>query len=315
VRLNVGVTDYDWYAFLSARPEIDECNVWSPGARPFKALEPGELFLFKLKAEHGHMIVGGGYFAHDTLLPLSLAWDAFGVKNGVADLAAMTARIRKYQSAESRQLRDPMIGCRLLQQPFFFEKSAWFRAPDAFPVNAVSGKAYDVADADGALIHRAVMERLEWSAAVDIGANQPGFGDEYRSRRVLATQRLGQGSFRVAITDGFGRRCAVSGEKTLPILDAAHIKPWAAGGENRRGNGVLLRTDIHRLFDLGYVTISDDHHFEVSPRLKEDYENGRHYYDLHGEPIRTPVDPSFLPSADALEWHHNNRWARPGVVE
>ncbi|WP_163111010.1 HNH endonuclease, partial [Acinetobacter baumannii] len=74
---------------------------------------------------------------------------------------------------------------------------------------------------------------------------------------------------------------AVTGEKTLPILDAAHIKPWSDGGENRPGNGLLLRTDVHRLFDLGYVTVNHDREFEVSPRLREDYENGKDYYALH----------------------------------
>jgi putative restriction endonuclease len=127
--------------------------------------------------------------------------------------------------------------------------------------------------------------------------------------------RLGQGTFRASIIDGFGRRCAVTGEKTLPILDAAHIRPFADGGEHQPGNGVLLRTDVHRLFDLGYVTIADDHRFEVSRRLREDYENGREYYELHGRPIRAPDDDRFLPSAEALAWHHSNRWNRPGALD
>jgi putative restriction endonuclease len=114
--------------------------------------------------------------------------------------------------------------------------------------------------------------------------------------------------------DGFGRRCSVTGERTLPILDAAHIKPWSAGGENRPGNGLLLRTDIHRLFDLGYVTINNELRFEVSGRLRDDYENGRDYYSLHGRPLRTPANPAFLPSAEALAWHHDNPWRNPGIA-
>src|ERR1700722_9083892 len=105
MRLYVGVTDFDWYSQLSARPEIDEVNFWSPGGAPFKVLNPGELFLFKLKAAHGHRIVGGGQFAHDTLLPLSMAWLAFGEKNGVASLDEMRTRIRGYQSEASRNER------------------------------------------------------------------------------------------------------------------------------------------------------------------------------------------------------------------
>jgi putative restriction endonuclease len=208
-----------------------------------------------------------------------------------------------------------MIGCRLLQQPFFFPRDQWFRAPQTFPVNAVSGKSYGLDEQEGVALIRAVEERLPWRThlAPQVSHEQPGFAEESRRGAPQTIMpRLGQGSFRIAVLDGFGRRCAVTGEKTLPILDAAHIKPWAVGGENRPGNGVLLRSDIHRLFDLGYVTISRDRTFEVNPRLREDYENGKVYYDLHGRPLRTPEDPAFLPSVDALDWHHQNRWARPG---
>ena len=77
----VGVTDNDWFAFLSQQPGIDEVNFWQPGGnRLFKSLNPGEPFLFKLHAPH-HYIVGGGFFAHSTILPISLAWQAFGENN------------------------------------------------------------------------------------------------------------------------------------------------------------------------------------------------------------------------------------------
>lgn len=318
MRLYVGVTDYDWFAHLSAFPALDEVNFWSPGGARFRALQPNELFLFKLKAQHDHMIVGGGLFAHDTSLPLSLAWDAFGQKNGAASLSEMSARIRRYQSPEARSQRDPVIGCRLVQQPFFFPREAWFRVPASFLPNTVSGKSYSTEEGDGAWLFKAVEQRLPWNAIGpwELPQDQEGFQDSgRRGAAQIVMPRLGQGSFRVAVMDGFGRRCSITGERTLPILDAAHIKPWAAGGENRAGNGLLLRTDIHRLFDLGYVTLSHDHVFEVNPRLREDYENGRDYYLLHGRRLREPADPSFLPSGEALTWHHEHRWSRPGTVD
>jgi len=315
MRLYVGVTDFDWYSQLAARPDLDEANFWSPGGAAFRILQPGGLFLFKLKAAHGHAIAGGGVFAHDTLLPLSMAWLVFGEKNGVASLDEMRTRIRQYQSEASRGVRDPVIGCRLLQQPFFFPRDQWFRAPQTFPVNAVAGKSYGLDEPEGAAILRAVEERLPWTTrgSAPIEPTGPELDEKDRRGAPLAIMpRLGQGSFRIAVLDGFGRRCAVTGERTLPILDAAHIKPWAVGGENRPGNGLLLRTDIHRLFDLGYVTISRDRKFEVNPRLREDYENGKVYYDLHGRPLRPPEDRALDPSSEALEWHHANRWACPG---
>ena len=114
--------------------------------------------------------------------------------------------------------------------------------------------------------------------------------------------------FRVAVTDVYQRQCAVSGERTLPILDAAHIRPYGEGGPHEVTNGLLLRTDIHRLFDLGYVTVTNDAHFEVGKRLKEDFENGRHYYAMHGSDVALPRDPRLRPSREALEWHQNNRF-------
>ena len=110
------------------------------------------------------------------------------------------------------------------------------------------------------------------------------------------------------MTGVYERRCAVTGERTLPILDAAHIRPYGAGGEHEITNGLLLRTDIHRLFDLGYVTVSGDGSFFVGRRLKEDFENGRLYYEMHGRPITPPRDVGQRPARDALEWHQTNRF-------
>lgn len=65
----------------------------------------------------------------------------------------------------------------------------------------------------------------------------------------LIRPRLGQGAFRASVTSVYQHRCALTGERTLPILDAAHIRPYDQGGEHEVTNGLLLRTDIHRLFD------------------------------------------------------------------
>ena len=121
-------------------------------------------------------------------------------------------------------------------------------------------------------------------------------------------RRLGQGAFRLAVTDGYDRRCAVSGEKTLPILDAAHIRSYSDGGAHEVSNGLLLRTDIHRLFDLGYVTVTEQGRFAVSERLKRDFDNGVHYYAMQGQEIAPPKAGYACPSPDALRWHRENRY-------
>ncbi|MEX2345578.1 MAG: HNH endonuclease [Balneolaceae bacterium] len=77
----------------------------------------------------------------------------------------------------------------------------------------------------------------------------------------------------------------VTGEKTLPVLEAAHIKPYSEAGPNLTKNGLLLRSDMHILFDKGYMTVSDHHRLEVSRRIREEYENGREYYAYHGKEL------------------------------
>jgi putative restriction endonuclease len=100
----------------------------------------------------------------------------------------------------------------------------------------------------------------------------------------------------------------VTGERTLPALDAAHIRPYAEGGEHSVSNGLLLRRDIHCLFDLGYVTATPDHVFEVSPRIREEFENGRDYYAIHGKPLLVPRRNELRPDTAALDWHNNHRF-------
>src|SRR6056297_4310427 len=76
--------------------------------------------------------------------------------------------------------------------------------------------------------------------------------------------KLGQGGFRILVTEAYHRRCAITGEKTLPVLDASHIKPYGKDGPHRTSNGLLLRQDMHNLFDRGYMTIDEDYKIIVS---------------------------------------------------
>jgi putative restriction endonuclease len=110
------------------------------------------------------------------------------------------------------------------------------------------------------------------------------------------------------VLDAYGRACAVTNEHSLPVLEAAHIRPYANGGEHDVANGVSLRSDLHRLFDRGYVAVDDEHRFVVGRRLKDDFENGRSYYGLHGLTLKLPDNPATHPSAHALEWHRENQF-------
>jgi putative restriction endonuclease len=120
--------------------------------------------------------------------------------------------------------------------------------------------------------------------------------------------RLGQGTFRSLVTDAYARRCSFTGEKILPVLQAAHIRPVTEGGKHRVDNGLLLRSDVHTLFDRGYLGVTHDYRLLVSRRLRQEYSNGEFYYQLAGEPIRLPERPEDRPASDFLEWHADTKF-------
>jgi putative restriction endonuclease len=300
VRLVVAVTDGDWFDHLRVKPELAELNFWSPSATNFRALEPGELFLFKLHAPR-NFIVGGGVFAYANSLPCSLAWEAFRESNGANSLIEMRTRITKYRRAAPDDRSDFAIGCRILTQPFFLPEPRWIPMPESWSSNIVSFKGYSTDEPDGLMLWNAVQNGLTTLPSFGLSEQQARYGEP-----VLVRPRLGQGAFRIIVTDSYQRRCAVSGERTLPALDAAHIRPFSEGGAHEASNGILLRRDIHSLFDAGYVTISPEMKFEVSRRIKEEFENGRHYYALHGQTVAKPVDPRGQVERSALIWHNEN---------
>jgi putative restriction endonuclease len=304
VRLVVAVTDNDWFEHLSAIPYLSEVNFWAPGSAPFRALSPGELFLFKLHAPR-NFIVGGGVFAYASTLPCSLAWEAFGEANGASTLVEMRQRIIKYRRVDPSQREDFAIGCRILTQPFFFPEPDWIPVPSSWSRNIVTFKTYSSDNQDGLSLWSSIHERMQRGTTPQLDDR----GDEQRyGAPVLVRPRLGQGAFRVIVTDAYQRRCVITKERTLPALEAAHIKPFAEGGSHEPTNGLLLRRDIHALFDAGYVTVTPDLKFEVSSRIKHEFENGRDYYALHGRSISPPLSPERYPDVSALAWHNQSQY-------
>ena len=257
--------------------------------------------------------MGGGVFAHASLLPVSLAWDSFGIKNGATTIVEMRARIEKYRRQPATSHEDYRIGCIILTQPFFFPRDRWIPVPASWKPNIVQGKKYSHDEVDGRALWRAVQDAMQ-DARADAIAAQPAAvltaadaGPRFGAP-TLVRPRLGQGSFRVVVTDAYARRCAVTKERTLPVLEAAHIKPYADGGEHRIDNGLLLRRDLHTLFDLGYLSVTPTLQLEVSRRLKDDWENGREYYEMHGRELSLPMAVGERPRAEYLAWHRETRW-------
>ncbi len=297
MRLFVTVTDNDWFRFLRSRPELEEVNLWQPGGhRRFQALSPGEPLLFKLHSPED-FIVGGGFFTLSTLVPYSLAWEAFGLANGVFSVREMRRRIERFRGLSTESRDDYIVGCIVLRHPFFFDESDWLPIPEDFAKN-LPGKGYEHGSETGRALWEELRLRLRGLHHGEVALQIEMFGEPR-----VAQPRLGAGAFRLLVTDTYQRRCAVTGELALPALDATHIRPVHEGGQHRVDNGLLLRADIRRLFDAGYVTVRPDQTFRVSRRLRDQYEGGAPYHSLDGQEIWRPSRSIDRPRREFLEWH------------
>ncbi len=299
MKIYVGVTDEDWYEQLASR-KPDEVNFWKPGSSSFKALMQNDMFLFKLHYPM-NKIVGGGFFVRFSLLPPFLAWQAFGEKNGTTSYEELLVRINKYRTRNAISTLNAPIGCIILTEPFFFEERDWISVPEDWRLSIVQGKTYDTSTEAGDFLYRQVTDKLR------VGNTAISDNQRQRYAESWALHRLGQGAFRVVVTEAYQRRCAITGEKTLPVLEAAHIKPYSADGPHSINNGLLLRSDLHTLFDEGYLTVNNDLIIEVSKKLHDDYGNGKDYYQFHGNKLRNiPSSMLELPSQDYLTWHNEH---------
>lgn len=298
MQMYVGITDYDWFEFLKER-KATEVNFWKPGTQPFKALNENDLFLFKLHAPQNY-IVGGGFFVKYSFLPTCLAWSAFGEKNGTKSLQELNTIISKYRIKNNIREMNLQIGCIILTDVFYFDEQEWISAPKSFSRSIVQGKRYYTEDEEGNKLYRMVQERL-------LSQSNKEENKEKRFIESVTKHRIGQGTFRIIVADAYNRRCAITGENILPVLEAAHIKPFSENGPNSVNNGLFLKSDFHTLFDYGYITIDKDYRIYVSKRLHEDYGNGKDYYKYHGEKLLILPDKEIqLPYKEYLEWHNQN---------
>ncbi len=308
MKFYLGVTDNNWYNFL-ARENREDINFWQPGGNTaFRVLSPCEPFLFKLRSPV-NAIAGIGFFSSHTFLPISIAWDAFGKGNGcnsLTELQKMILPLRK-----DKPNINPTIGCIVLTNPIFFKKEEWIAIPEDWSNNIVQGKSYSPENESGNKLWIKVDRLLQkyLYAVSDEEKSQLILEDPEAmyGQSILTKVRLGQGAFRILVTDAYNRKCAISGEKTLPVLEAAHIKPYAESGPHFISNALLLRSDLHKLFDAGYLTITSDLKVEVSKRIKEEFQNGKEYYKFHGSDLyNLPNRIKDKPETRFVEWHNEN---------
>ncbi|RVU47659.1 HNH endonuclease [Rubrivivax rivuli] len=133
----------------------------------------------------------------------------------------------------------------------------------------------------------------ETSARSEADDDLEGDEDE-RQQRAIKTRR-GQARFREALMLAYKRRCAISRCAVEELLEAAHIRPHSEQTDYAVSNGLLLRSDLHTLFDLKLLAIDDRYRVRLSEKLRNS-----EYWKYQGQDIAMPDRVSDNPDRDAL---------------
>lgn len=299
----VAVTDSEWFDYFRLRPNLTEMNFWRPGVQNTQ-VTPGTFWVFLLKP---NTIAGCAIVEVAYPLPLWLAWEAFGPTNGGDYREEFYDRIAHHRHGNSTT-PDTVIGCVGLTSPVFFDDPFGFAPYQSTWTNrSQPTKKYNATTPEGRALWVEIQKRVVHSAAISFAPQGMGAGSQVP--RVVQV-RLGQGGFRTRVIDTYERRCAITGERSLPALEAAHIKPFSLVQQHEVSNGLLLRADIHKLFDGGYVSVTPDLKFKVSDELRDRYSNGRIYYELDNSALRMPQSQSDRPNPEYLDWHFSSVFRR-----
>ena len=306
----IGQTDNSWFDFLYERQPFEEINFWKPSVQHFRVIEEGELFFFRLKSPRG--VIGGyGTLVSSINAPIQLAWESLGEANGVASLDRMVQALAQYRGSQPTHAQSH-IGCRILANPVFLDEHEWVEVPTGWANSIVSGKSYDAADPAVRHMIDLVETRRTFSDKFSEGRREfEGLGSGVQvgySAPSEVRRRLGQNSFRMRIASAYAFECALSGTRVLPALEAAHIVPFSVSRSHAVDNGILMRRDIHSVFDSGYITFNPDQTLRVSSQLKTVFNNGNEYRQLAGTKLRAPNEAAMSPNREFLSWHRENKY-------
>lgn len=281
-------TDVDWFQFLKEKCFTDMVNFWTPTPWNITGLQEGDLIYFMLKSPI-RKLGGYGRFVKYENMTRDDAWNEFGFRNGCRTKRDFIDRMTGYrESNRVRDLNGDIIGCIVLSYCVFWDEKDYKNVEDyglEFSKNIVKLKYYK----DGNRLLNEV-EPVGTRPSYQI-VNETVVQKRASSRSV----RYGQSKFKSLITDTYNGHCCISGESCPELLEAAHIQPYIDERSNHPQNGLLLRVDLHTLFDNGLLSIDDDYRVRISGQVESEY-----YCGFDKVKIQLPLDPNKYPSKDAL---------------
>lgn len=290
-------TDETWFEYLKLNELNSFVNFWTPTPWNVKTVKKGSRFYFMLKSPI-RKIGGFGEFYEYKNLSVEKAWIEFGYRNGKNNKEEFISSIQKYIDKNSTKFGGKEIdvltyeiGCIVLNNCEYWDKDKYIDLADSninFPTTIVKYKCFDEYD----YLKISSSETLEFQIVNE---------ERQNLNKVLVNSRKGQGTFKGKVLRAYDNKCCVTGETIPELLEAAHIQEYRSQSSNHIRNGLLLRVDIHRLYDNGLIYIDKDYIIHVSHKITD-----TPYYQFNGKMISLPIDSYDYPSKEALELKKQN---------
>lgn len=292
----ISPTDINWFYYLRDNNFNAEVNFWTPTPWNIKGLKIGDNFYFMLKSPI-RLIGGYGEFVEYKNLTAEKAWNYYGFRNGRNSKELFISSIQKYIDANSKKFGKSKIntstyeiGCIILKNCQFWDDAEFQQLEEKnikFSNQIVKLKYFDDS-----------LDFLKTSNEVDSFGIINGMREKIK---ILTNTRIGQAKFKSSILKAYDGKCCVTGDETPELLEASHIQPYISTHSNHTQNGILLRIDIHRLFDTGLLYIDEDYIVHVSLNLTNEF-----YHKFSGTKINLPKNSNDYPSIVALKLKMNN---------
>ncbi len=287
----ISPTDNYWFQFLKESGFNSYVNFWTPTPWNIKKLKPRSRWYFLLKSPI-RQIGGFGEFVEYKNLSANQAWKEYGKRNGSLGKNQFIESIKTYIDKNSEKfggkpidVNTYEIGCVILKNCQFYDEGNYLRPENyqiEFATQVVKYKYFNQYDP---------FTNLSTDFDNFNLVNEPR--EEYKKE---INQRKGQSKFKGAILKAYNNKCCISGETCQELLEAAHIQEYLNELSNHIQNGILLRVDLHRLFDNGLLFIDSNYTIHISPILQSAV-----YKQFDGMKISLPDNSNDYPSKESLE--------------
>lgn len=291
----ISPTDKNWFDFLKGSDLNSKVNFWTPTPWNIKQLNSPDRLYFMLKSPI-RRIGGFGEFVEYKNLTAIQAWNQFGFRNGRASRQKFIDSIQEYIDKNSAKfggqpinINTYEIGCIVLDNCEFWDDNLFIDAANHnidFATQVVTIKYFDQYDP----FRQAQDERDNFNLV-----NEPR-----NDRQGTTNIREGQSEFKGKILRAYNNQCCITGETIPELLEAAHIQEYRNRNSNHVQNGLLLRVDLHRLYDNRLIFIDRNFVIHVSNLVTSQI-----YRQYQGRTISLPNLVTDRPSGEALELRRN----------